>query len=85
MHGDTPPSDAGSAIAGAYLNLLGHAVGWPSPEGGAGAAHGRAVRTAARGRGELRCDARVARVLVRPAAASPASSSTAASASARRS
>jgi phytoene dehydrogenase-like protein len=36
MHGDTPPSAAGSAIAAAYLNLLGHAVGWPSPEGGAG-------------------------------------------------
>lgn len=34
-HGDVPPSGAGSAIAVAYLNLLGHAVGWPSPEGGA--------------------------------------------------
>src|SRR5581483_3613159 len=36
MHGDVPPTGAGSAIAAAYLNLLGHAVGWPSPEGGAG-------------------------------------------------
>ena len=27
---------AGSAIAAAYLNLMGHAVGWPSPRGGAG-------------------------------------------------
>jgi len=35
MHGDTPPDGAGSAIAAAYLNLLGHAVGWPSPRGGA--------------------------------------------------
>ncbi len=35
MHGDTPPAGAGSAIAGFYLNLLGHAVGWPSPRGGA--------------------------------------------------
>lgn len=35
MHGDTPPDGAGSAIAGFYLNLLGHAVGWPSPRGGA--------------------------------------------------
>ncbi len=34
-HGDVPPTGAGSAIAVAYLNLLGHAVGWPSPEGGA--------------------------------------------------
>jgi phytoene dehydrogenase-like protein len=35
MHGDTSPRGAGSAIAAAYLNLLGHAVGWPSPRGGA--------------------------------------------------
>ncbi len=36
LHGDVPPDEAGSAIAGAYLNLLGHGAGWPSPEGGAG-------------------------------------------------
>lgn len=36
MHSDVPPTGAGSAIAAAYLNLLGHGVGWPSPEGGAG-------------------------------------------------
>jgi phytoene dehydrogenase-like protein len=36
MHGDTPPGKPGGAIAAAYLNLLGHAVGWPSPRGGAG-------------------------------------------------
>ena len=35
MHGDVPPGGAGSAIAAAHLNLMGHAVGWPSPEGGA--------------------------------------------------
>jgi len=34
-HGDVPPDGMGSAIAVAYLNLLGHAVGWPSPQGGA--------------------------------------------------
>jgi phytoene dehydrogenase-like protein len=34
-HGDVPPTDAGSAVAVTYLNLLGHAVGWPSPAGGA--------------------------------------------------
>lgn len=34
-HGDVPPTAAGSAIAVTYLNLMGHAVGWPSPEGGA--------------------------------------------------
>jgi phytoene dehydrogenase-like protein len=36
MHGDVPPGEAGSGIAAAYLMLLGHRVGWPSPEGGAG-------------------------------------------------
>jgi phytoene dehydrogenase-like protein len=34
-HGDVPPTNAGSAVAVAYLNLMGHAVGWPSPAGGA--------------------------------------------------
>jgi phytoene dehydrogenase-like protein len=34
-HGDVPPTGPGSAIAVTYLNLLGHAVGWPSPRGGA--------------------------------------------------
>ena len=36
MHGDVPPHGSGSAIAAAHLNVMGHAVGWPSPEGGAG-------------------------------------------------
>jgi phytoene dehydrogenase-like protein len=35
MHGDAPPDGAGSAIAAAHLNIMGHAAGWPSPEGGA--------------------------------------------------
>src|SRR5690348_127053 len=34
-HGDVPPTSPGSAIAVTYLNLMGHAVGWPSPAGGA--------------------------------------------------
>jgi len=34
-HGDAPPTSPGSAVAAVYLNLMGHAVGWPSPEGGA--------------------------------------------------
>jgi phytoene dehydrogenase-like protein len=36
MHSDVPPVRRGSAIAAAYMNLLGHGAGWPSPEGGAG-------------------------------------------------
>jgi phytoene dehydrogenase-like protein len=43
-HGDVPPNGAGSAIAVAYLNLLGHAVGWPSPRGGAQALTDALVR-----------------------------------------
>ncbi len=35
MHGDAPPRAPGSGVSGFYLNLLGHAVGWPSPRGGA--------------------------------------------------
>ncbi len=35
-HSDVPPARSGSAIAAVQLNLLGHGVGWPSPEGGAG-------------------------------------------------
>jgi phytoene dehydrogenase-like protein len=35
MHGDAPPGAPGSGVSGFYLNLLGHAVGWPSPRGGA--------------------------------------------------
>ena len=40
----------GSAIAAVYLNLLGHAVGWPSPRGRRRAAHRRARRLPARAR-----------------------------------
>jgi phytoene dehydrogenase-like protein len=36
LHADAPLDASGSAIAGLWLNLLGHAVGWPSAEGGAG-------------------------------------------------
>jgi phytoene dehydrogenase-like protein len=36
MHGDVALTASGSAIPALVLNLLGHGVGWPSPEGGAG-------------------------------------------------
>lgn len=35
LHSDVKLDAPGSALAGFYLNLLGHGVGWPSPEGGA--------------------------------------------------
>jgi phytoene dehydrogenase-like protein len=37
MHSDLSPRIPGSAIMGVHLALLGHAVGWPSPHGGAAA------------------------------------------------
>ena len=69
MHGDAPLDAAGSAISGLYLNLMGHAVGWPSAEGGAARvaealtaelrAHGGVTRTSA---GAARVHARRGRV-----------------------
>ena len=63
LHGDAPLSAAGSAIAGVWLNLLGHAVGWPSPEGGAGAITGALASRLRELGGETRTGAPVARVL----------------------
>jgi phytoene dehydrogenase-like protein len=64
MHGDVPPHGAGSAIAAAYLNLLGHAVGWPSPEGGAGRLAGALVGCLRELGGEVRTGAPVSAVTV---------------------
>jgi phytoene dehydrogenase-like protein len=36
LHSDAPLDAGGSAIAGFWLALMGHAVGWPSAEGGSG-------------------------------------------------
>lgn len=63
-HGDVPPTGAGSAIAVAYLNLLGHAVGWPSPRGGAGALTDALVGRLTELGGQLRTGARVQRIEV---------------------
>jgi phytoene dehydrogenase-like protein len=64
MHGDVPPHGAGSAIAGTHLNVMGHAAGWPSPEGGAGRlTDALAGHLAALG-GRTRTEAPVARIAV---------------------
>ena len=63
-HSDVPPTSAGSAIAVAYLNLLGHAYGWPSPEGGAGRLTDALVARLAELGGEVRTGARVERIAV---------------------
>ena len=62
MHGDTALDAAGSAIAAFYLNLLGHAVGWPSPRGGAGALTDALVGHLRSLGGEVRTGARVERI-----------------------
>jgi phytoene dehydrogenase-like protein len=64
MHGDVPPAGAGSAVAATYLNVLGHVVGWPSPEGGAAAlAHALQGRLEELG-GKVRTGVPVRRVVV---------------------
>jgi phytoene dehydrogenase-like protein len=64
MHSDVPPAGSGSAIAAAYLNLLGHGAGWPSPEGGAGRLAGALVSCLRELGGELRTGATVVRLAV---------------------
>lgn len=65
MHGDVPPRAAGSAVAGFYLNLLGHAVGWPSPRGGAQALTDALVGYLTDLGGKVRTGARVERIIAR--------------------
>jgi len=63
MHGDVAVDAAGSAVAAVYLNLLGHVVGWPSPEGGAAALTDALVGYLAELGGQVRTGARVDRVV----------------------
>jgi phytoene dehydrogenase-like protein len=65
MHGDVLPGHAGSAIAGVYLQLLGHAVGWPSPRGGAGRITDALVAHLESLGGTVRTGARVERIETR--------------------
>jgi phytoene dehydrogenase-like protein len=62
MHGDTPPNKPGGAIAAAYLNWMGHAVGWPSPRGDASGLSGALVSYLESLGGVVRCGARVVSV-----------------------
>jgi len=64
MHGDAPPMSAGSAIAATHLNVMGHAVGWPSPEGGAGRIADALVGHLQSLGGRVRTGARVERIAV---------------------
>ncbi len=58
-HADVPPWRAGSAAAIVYLNLMGHAVGWPSPTGGAERLTEALVGYVRERGGEVRTDALV--------------------------
>jgi phytoene dehydrogenase-like protein len=61
-HGDAPVTSGGSAVAAFYLNLLGHAVGWPSPRGGAQALTDALVSHLRALGGEVVCNAQVERI-----------------------
>jgi phytoene dehydrogenase-like protein len=63
LHGDIPAEESGSAIAGAYLQLLGHAVGWPSPRGGAASLTDALVRYLRSLGGTLRVGTQVERIV----------------------
>ncbi len=63
LHSDVPPGRRGSAIAAAYLTLLGHGSGWPSPEGGAGRLADALVSYLGALGGEVRTGARVTRCI----------------------
>lgn len=63
LHGDVAPDASGSAVFGSYLNLLGHAVGWPVAEGGSGNITSALVSYLNSLGGELRVNAPVERVL----------------------
>ena len=63
LHGDVPAEEAGSAIAGGYLQILGHAAGWPSPRGGAGRLTDALVSYLRSLGGEVRVGTPVARIV----------------------
>jgi phytoene dehydrogenase-like protein len=64
IHSDAPLVAGGSAIAAAYLMLLGHGAGWPSPEGGAGRLADALVSYLRELGGEVRTGARVTGIRV---------------------
>jgi phytoene dehydrogenase-like protein len=65
QHSGLPPETAGSGAFGFLLQLLGHSHGWPFAAGGAGRIADALLAIAARDGVTVRCDAHVARVLVR--------------------
>jgi phytoene dehydrogenase-like protein len=64
LHTDLVPGDAGSALFGWLLTMLGQEVGFPVPEGGAGSLADALVRRLESRGGQLRCGQPVERVLI---------------------
>ena len=65
LHTDVPLDAAGSAISGLWLNLMGHAVGWPSAEGGAARVADALVACLRAALGHVRTSASAERILAR--------------------
>jgi len=65
MHTDLSPEAAGSAMFGWLMAMLGQTVGFPVPQGGAGALSAALVRRLQAAGGQVRCGSPVSRVLVR--------------------
>jgi phytoene dehydrogenase-like protein len=63
-HADIPLDAAGSGLMGLLLCMLGQTVGFPVPEGGAGELTQALARRIIALGGEVRCSARVTRVIV---------------------
>ncbi|GAA2979423.1 Phytoene dehydrogenase-related protein [Actinokineospora diospyrosa] len=64
MHTDLGPTQAGSAVFGWLLAMLGQDVGFPAPEGGAGSLTAALTRRLESLGGRVECSRRVTRVLV---------------------
>jgi phytoene dehydrogenase-like protein len=64
MHTDLGPDRAGGGVFGWLLSMLGQEVGFPVPEGGAGALTGALVARLVERGGRVECGRRVTRVLL---------------------
>jgi len=64
-HADLTPGAAGGGAFAFFLNLLGHAVGWPYPRGGAGRLTDALVDRLREAGGRLRCNAPVVAITIR--------------------
>jgi phytoene dehydrogenase-like protein len=65
LHADVTPDATGGGLYGWLLAMLGHDVGFPVPEGGAGELTAALVKRLTAAGGTVRCGARVTRILTR--------------------